>query len=41
MSGPAAIASMGNPSLYDCSQLELKDDHEVRPLWIIWLQGND
>ena len=32
----------GHPSnVYDCSHLALKDDHERRPLWIIWLQGND
>ena len=41
MNASAPLVGMGNPNHYDCSHLALKDDHELRPLWIIWLQGND
>ncbi len=36
-----AVASVSNPNFYDCSHMQLKEDHEHRPIWIIWLQGND
>ena len=32
------VASSHN--VFDCSHVALKDDHEHRPLWIIWLPGS-
>ena len=35
------IVAPGSHNVYDCSHIRLKEDHERRPIWIIWLQGVD
>ena len=30
----------GAGGFFDCSHIQLKEDHELRPLWIVWLEGN-
>ena len=39
MNGVNVDTDMANRFL-DCSHIQLKEDHELRPLWIIWLEDS-